>query len=368
MAGSVTRSGSRGRASVPLPGAVVVLGPVAIPGAVAVPGSAPPRRNPESSPGGVPTPVPDSTVGFLLLPGFPMMSYAAAVEPLRAANAIAGRPLYGWRHFSIDGAAVAASNGVPILPDGGVGDAADLDLLLVCAGGNPSGFDHPPTYHWLRALARRGVRLGGISGGAYPLARAGLLDGRRVTIHWEHLAAFTEEFPALDVTGTVFEIAGDRLTSAGGVAVLDMMIAVISEEHGAALGVAVGDWFLRRELAAGGEPQRMGPRERWGTRNPRLLRVLVHMEAHLAEPLDRPALARLAGVSLRRLEGLFAEEMGTTIARHLLALRLDHARRLLRQTALSVTEVATACGFESPAHFSRAYRARHGLPPSADRG
>ncbi|ODN69252.1 GlxA family transcriptional regulator [Methylobrevis pamukkalensis] len=306
-------------------------------------------------------------IGFLLLPDFPMMSYACAVEPLRAANTIAGRRLYDWRHFSLDGGPVFASNGVSIVPDGKVGDPADLDLLLVCAGGNPASFDHAPTYGWLRGLSRHGVALGGISGGPYVLARAGLLDGRRATIHWEHLAPFTEAFPALDVTGTVFEIAGDRMTSAGGVAVLDMMIALISQSHGAALGVAVGDWFLRRELAAGGAPQRIDPRDRFGVRNPRLLRVLVHMEAHVGEPLDRAALARLAGVSLRRLEGLFAEQMSTTIARHAFGLRLERARALLRQSAMPVTEIAAACGFASPSHFSRAYRARFGTAPTADR-
>lgn len=307
------------------------------------------------------------SVGFLLLPDFAMMSYACATEPLRAANRLSGRQLYSWHLFALDLAPVEASSGAAIVPDGRVGDDVRLDRLFVCAGGNPAAFDHPATFSWLRALARKGVTLGGISGGPYMLARAGLLQGRRCTIHWEHLPAFAEDFPELDATGTVYEIDGDRMTSAGGVAALDLMIELIGRDHDSTLGAAVGDWFLRSELRAGGSAQRMGPRERYGVNDPRLLRVLTHMETHLADPLDREALARLAGLSLRRLEMLFADELGTTVGRHVLALRLDRARSLLAQSGLPVIEIATACGFQSASHFSRSYKDRFGVPPLSDR-
>ncbi|WP_083463963.1 GlxA family transcriptional regulator [Prosthecomicrobium hirschii] len=305
-------------------------------------------------------------IGFLLLPDFAMMSYACASEPLRAANRLSGRTLYRWRHFSVDGGPVMASSGVPIVPDGRIGDDVRLDALFVFAGGNPSTIEHGPTEAWLRTLARRGVRLGGISGGPFLLARAGLLAGRRATIHWEHLPAFAESFPDVGTTGTVYEIDGDRMTSAGGVAALDMMIELIARDHGAALAAAVGDWFLRSELRAGGTPQRTGTAERLGIADPRLLRVLSHMEANPTEAPSRLRLARIAGLSVRRLEDLFAAHLGSTIGRHALALKLDRARRLLTQSGLSVIEVATACGFQSASHFSRSYRTRFGIPPSAD--
>ncbi|WP_261966930.1 GlxA family transcriptional regulator [Prosthecodimorpha staleyi] len=308
----------------------------------------------------------EQSVGFLLLPDFAMMSYACASEPLRAANRLSGRTLYRWRHFSVDGGPVMASSGVPIVPDGRIGDDVRLDALVVFAGGNPSTIEHGPTEAWLRNLARRGVRLGGISGGPFLLARAGLLAGRRATIHWEHLPAFAESYPDVEMTGTVYEIDGDRMTSAGGVAALDMMIELIARDHGAALAAAVGDWFLRSELRVGGTPQRTGTAERLGIADPRLLRVLSHMEANPTEAPSRLRLARMAGLSVRRLEDLFAARLGTTIGRHALALKLDRARRLLTQSGLSVIEVATACGFQSASHFSRSYRARFGLPPSAD--
>ncbi|MBE3096389.1 MAG: AraC family transcriptional regulator, partial [Planctomycetes bacterium] len=135
------------------------------------------------------------TVGFLLVPEFALMSYAAAVEPLRAANLISGRQLYRWWHAAPGGEPVTASNGVAIIPDVGIGATREVDTLFVCAGGNPAKFDNDKVFAWLRRLARSGVTLGGISGGPYILAKAGLLEGRRVTLHWEHQPAFSEAFP-----------------------------------------------------------------------------------------------------------------------------------------------------------------------------
>src|SRR5262245_29896630 len=156
------------------------------------------------------------SVGFLLIPGFALMSYAAAVEPLRAANLISGKTLYRWWHASPDGKPVPASNDVAIIPDASVKTERDADLLFVCAGGNPATFNDKTTLAWLRRLARRGVTIGGISGGPYVVARAGLLDQRRVTLHWEHQPAFSEDFPDIEVAPSLFEIDANRITCSGG--------------------------------------------------------------------------------------------------------------------------------------------------------
>jgi transcriptional regulator GlxA family with amidase domain len=306
-------------------------------------------------------------VGVLLLPDFSLLSYACAIEPLRAANRLSGRTLYAWRHISVDGAPVAASNGVEIRPDHGLDDAPPLHLLLVCAGGNPALFRDKRVLSRLRGLARRGVRLGGVSGGPYPLARAGLLDGRRATIHWEHFPAFVEDFPDVHATRSLFVIDGDRLTCSGGAAALDMMHALIEQEHGHELAAAVSDWFLQTQVRSGSGPQRMTLRERFDVSNPRLLRALEYMEAHLQEPASRTRLARQAGVSVRQLERLFADQLGSTIRAHYLRTRLDRARILLRQTTLPVIAVAAETGFATPSHFSRAYRSAFGRSPRQER-
>jgi transcriptional regulator GlxA family with amidase domain len=309
----------------------------------------------------------ERAIGFLLLPDFAMMSYASACEPLRAANRLAGRTLYRWRHFGPDGDPVRASNGLVIVPDGAVGEDAEVERLFVFAGGNPAAFDHAPTAAWLRALARRGVAIAGISGGPFMLARAGLLDDRRATVHWEHEPAFAEVFPGIRTTGALFEIDGDRITCAGGLGAFDLMLELISRDHGPRLAAAVGDWFLTGQRRRGDSPQRLAAGARMAVANPRLARVLTRMEETVFEPLDRAALARIAGVGLRQLENLFVMHLGTGIAGHAMGLRLERAGRLGHQSELSMIAVAQACGFESAGHFSRRYRARFGLTPSADR-
>ncbi len=304
------------------------------------------------------------TVGFLLVPGFALMSYTAAVEPLRAANLIAGRELYRWWHAAPGGGPVAASSGVAILADFVPGDAGSADIVFVCAGGNPAIFEDRETLAWLRRLASFGVTLGGISGGPYVLAKAGLLDGRRATLHWEHAAAFHEAFPQVDVMPSLFVLDGDRITCSGGVSALDMMVALIARDHGRDLAAAVGEWFLVTNIREGMGPQRMDLRHRLGVDDEALIAVLRAMEANLETPLSRAALARIAGVSLRQLERRFRLRLGRGMHAHYLALRLDRARQLLRETGLSVLEVAIATGFGSTSQFSRAFARAYDASPS----
>jgi transcriptional regulator GlxA family with amidase domain len=305
--------------------------------------------------------------GFLLLPGFPLMSYASAVEPLRAANHLNGHNIYEWVHLSFDGGDLVASNGVCFPADTTLAEATNLDALFVCAGGTPSQFDHSPTFSRLRELAHAGVKLGGMSGGSYILARAHLLDGYRCTIHWEHIPAFLEEFPRLTVERTLFVVDRDRITCAGGIAALDMMIELIAQRCGAPLSTAVSEWYLHTRTRQGTDSQRMALRERTGVANERLLKTLAAMETHLENPLSRAALAQIAGITLRQLERLFVEHLSTTIARRYGEIRLDRARSLLRQSTLSVAEIAVACGFVSTSHFSKVYKARFGLKPRQER-
>jgi transcriptional regulator GlxA family with amidase domain len=306
-------------------------------------------------------------VGFLLIPDFALLPYASAIEPLRAANRLSGRPLYRWSHVSVDGGTASASNGVAIATDACVGAELRLDYLFVCAGGNPALFQHQPTFAWLRQLARRGVRIGGVSGGPYLLARANVLSGYRFTIHWEHAPALLEEYPGLDLRRSLYEIDRDRLTCSGGTAPLDMMHAIIAREHGSPLALAVSEWFLQTHVREGAGPQRMPLRERLGIAHAPLLRVIGRMEQTIENPESRAELARLANVSLRQLERLFRQHLGCSLGEHYLGLRLNRARDLLRQTSLSILEIALACGFASASHFSRSYRRCFGHPPRAER-
>jgi transcriptional regulator GlxA family with amidase domain len=251
-----------------------------------------------------------------------------------------------------------------ILPDLAFGtDCRELDLLLVCAGGNPATYSDKPTFAWLRKLARQGVAIGGVSGGPFIVARAGLLDGRRCTVHWDHVPAFQEAYATARLTRSLFELDGDRITCSGGVAGLDMMTALITRDHGRELGAAVSDWFLHNYAREGSGPQRMDLRLRLGVSNKKLLPVLKAMEDNLEEPWSRGKLAQVAGLSVRQLERAFARSLQRGIHQHYLALRLNRSRQLLRETSLSIVEISLATGFGSASQFSRAFRQAFGFSP-----
>lgn len=307
---------------------------------------------------------PIRSVGFLLIPGFALLSYAATVEALRAANRLSGKDLYRWWHSTPDNQPAIASSGTAVLPDFTFGaEVGQLDFLLVCAGGNPAAYGDKRTFAWLRKLARRSVVIGGISGGPFIVAKAGLLAGRRCTVHWDHMPAFQEAFPDVKLTRSLFELDGDRITCSGGVAGLDMMTALIARDHGHELAAAVSDWFLHTYVREGVGPQRMDLRFRLGVFDDKLLTAVNAMEENLEEPLSREQLAELAGISLRQLERAFCSTLKRGVHRHYLTLRLERSRQLLRETSLPIVEIALATGFASASQFSRAFNREFGMPP-----
>ncbi|GES41542.1 AraC family transcriptional regulator with amidase-like domain [Rhizobium sp. ERR 922] len=307
------------------------------------------------------------SIGFVLIPGFALMSYASASEPLRAANLLAGREIYRLSIFSPDGIPAVSSGGVPVPADPLPGRGSELGTVFVCAGGSPRDWHYPSVLACLRQLAREGVRIGGISGGPYLLAAAGLLAERDFTIHWEHAPALLEAFPALAPRQARFVIDGNRITCGGGIAPLDMMHVLISEHMGADFARRVSDWYLHTEVGEPAAPQRGSLAERYGVHHPGLLSVLAKMEETIEMPLDRTAMARIAGVTPRHLDRLFASHLGSTFLDQYRLIRLRHARRLLEQSPLSISEIAIATGFSSGAHFSRAYRSLYGMAPSETR-
>lgn len=306
-------------------------------------------------------------IGFLLLEDYALMSCAAAVEPLRAANLLAGRDLYDLAFLSEAGGPAPSSIGGKF-DTVGLNVAPDrFDAMFVVAGGDPMGLHCPQATAFLRAQDRRGVPLGGISGGAVVLARAGLLTGRRFTVHWQHFDALREGSPDYLMERRLYVIDRDRFTCAGGSAPLDMMHALITAHHGIELAGRVADWFIHTRIRDADDPQKAGLAERHGIHDPTLLAVVGLMESHLADPLSIGQLALLSGMSARHLQRRFEERVGVPLMRFYRALRLDKARDLLGQTALPVLDVALATGFANGPHFARAFRERFGTAPSAVR-
>ena len=307
------------------------------------------------------------SIAFLIVPQFSMLAFVSAIEPLRVANRMAGRDLYRWSVVSKDGGSVGASNGMSLLADHSLDEKLRPSLVVACAGFDPDDFFDRRTKRWLTNLASRGADLGSIDTGAFFLGWAGLLDGYRATTHWESLDSFRETFPRVEIENALFVVDRNRLTCAGGTASLDMMLHRISLQHGHRLAAAVSEQFIHDRIRSPHDHQRMAPPLRQGINHQGLAQALSLMEQNLEEPIDAADLAKRAGLSLRQLERLFQRHFVMTPHRYYLELRLQRARSLLQYGSLPVLEVAVACGFASPAHFSRAYRAWAGKAPISER-
>ncbi|CAB3778227.1 HTH-type transcriptional regulator CdhR [Paraburkholderia caffeinitolerans] len=306
-------------------------------------------------------------ISFLLLPGFSALGFMSAIEPLRVANRFREN-LYRWHILSVDGAPVPASNGISLNAEAAFADVDDVQSVFVVAGFEPLACYSRALGDWLKRLDRASVMLGGIDTGAFILAEAGLLRPTdSVTLHWEALSAFRERYPSVAASGDLFEIGARRITCAGGTASIDMMLDLIARSHGAALASSISEQFVVSRIRQRSDHQRMEIAARYGVHNPKLIQVIGVMEQNMEEPLAPADLAQEIGVTRRQLERLFCSLLKDTPTHFYLQLRLDRARELLRQTDMSITAICVACGFESPSHFSRTYRARFGASPRRDR-
>ncbi|MHA1553524.1 MAG: GlxA family transcriptional regulator [Alphaproteobacteria bacterium] len=303
-------------------------------------------------------------VGALLVDGFSLMSYASVVEPLRAANILGGREIYRVSHIPATGAVATSSTGAILAGEAAIGDDPDFDLLLVIAGGNPFAFHDERLFAWLRRLSRGGVRLGGVSGGPVILVSAGLMEGRRMTVHWEHVAGLAERYPSLLVEHSLYVMDRNRVTCAGGTAPLDLMHAIISEHHGGQFAWRISDWFMHTEVRPAGGKQRAGRIQRYGTTNGAVLDTIEAMENHIADPLSLEQLTSLSGLSKRQTSRLFSSLCGQPVMSFYRDLRLETARNLLTNSSMRIVEIALATGFANAAHFSRVFGACCGMTPS----
>jgi AraC family transcriptional regulator, glycine betaine-responsive activator len=308
-----------------------------------------------------------TTVGFMLVEKFSMMAFSSAIEPLRLANRAAQRDLYRYSLWSENGKSCQASNAVEVQVAGAFGDAQKLDMLIVCGGVDIHRFDHRALQTTLRRSCSRGSAIGAVCTGTYVLAKAGLLDGYRATIHWENLASLSSEHDQLEIGSDLFEIDRNRFTCAGGTAAADMMLSLIARDHGPDLAAAVAEQLIHHRIREAGERQRMDLRMRLGIAHPKLLHVVGLMETTFAEPLSSQDLAEAVQLSKRQLERLFLKYLSRSPAKHYLCIRLEHARHLIRQTAMPLLTIAIECGFASASHFSKAYVDHFGQPPSSER-
>ena len=310
------------------------------------------------------TDAPTRQYAFVLVPGFTLLAFSSAVDPLRIANQLSQKPLYRWQVLSETGEPVASSSGISICVNQRIAPLPRATRLFVCSGNPPQAATAPAIVSMVQRHARFGGMVGGICTGAIALAKAGLLNDRAFTLHWENQPAFCETFPELRPTTALFEGAGAVMTCGGGAASTDMMLSIIEQDHGAEFAGIVSDMCLRKVMVGPRPEQRSSTAILLQSRNPGLLAVVGLMNSHIEDPLSLPELAERAGYSRRHIERMFLSVLGETPGNYYRGLRLDRARNLLSTTDMSLLDVATACGFGSVAHFSKSFKSRFGFPPT----
>ena len=305
--------------------------------------------------------------GFLLIPGFSMLSLAAAVEPLRMANAQAEEELYQWDFLSWDNTSVNASNNMVTAPTIDVDQVKMLDVLLVVAGINVATYGDDVFFAWLRQASRQVDLLGSTSTGALLLAKAKLLRHKTCTIHWEYVDSFREQFPDVWMSGELYEFDGNLFTCSGGSAGLDMMLQIIADQHGYELALLVAEQYMHPHIRPPHQDQRMRLQSRLNINNPRLIKALDIMRQNLEAPLTCQELADASNMSARQMERLFKQYLLQSPGQYYLHLRLEKTQQLLRQSSLSVLQVATACGFSSTSYLARCYQKKYACSPRQER-
>lgn len=312
----------------------------------------------------VPAGSPTRRYAFILAPGFTLLAFSSAVEPLRIANQLSQQPLYQWRLMSESGAPVPSSSGISVCVDGPLAQMERATRAFVCAGNPTSAAAAPKLVAAIQRHARFGGAVGGICTGAVALAEAGLLTNRAFTLHWENQPAFCEEFPALTPSANRFEVSGQVMTCGGGAAATDMMLSLIAEDHGAEFSAMVSEMCLRKVMVGIEKEQRSSMSVLIRSRNPGLLSIVNLMNAHIEDPLTLDDLAREAGYSRRHIERMFLSILGETPGDYYRGIRLDRGRNLLSTTDMGLLDVALSCGFGSVAHFSKSFKARFGVAPT----
>ena len=305
---------------------------------------------------------------FVLLDNFTLLCFSAALESLRIANRMAEKELYSWRIIGDGGDIAYCSAGTGFKLDGDLDEVNRDDVVMICGGIDVQAATTKRLLGWLRRAARKGVPVAGLCTAAYTLAKAGLLDGKRATIHWENQDSFSEEFQEVELTKSVFVVDDKRLTTAGGTSSIDLMLKLIADDHDEQLANAVADQLIYSSIRTDQDTQRLSVPTRIGVRHPKLSQVIQIMEQNIEEPISPSILAKDVGMSTRQLERLFRRYLNRSPKRYYMELRLQKARNLLMQTDMSVINVALACGFASPSHFSKCYRAHYDTTPYRERG
>src|SRR5690606_14778704 len=297
--------------------------------------------------------------------GASIMCVASAVDPLRAANRIAGEKLFDFKLVSMTGEAPVTTCGLPVAVSGRFDAGEPTDMLAVVAGFGTQNYATAALLSGLRRAARAARACGGVEAGTWLVARAGLLEGRAATTHWEDMEDFSAAFPGVDVRPDRYVIDGPVFTSGGASPTFDLMLHLIRSRLGTAVALDVASVFIYDQSRAAADAQPLVSLGRLDGYDPRLAQAIGLMEAHVDQPLSIATIAGRTGVTARTLENVFRNSIGETPGAYYLRLRLNAARRLVVDTRIPMADIAARTGFSSAASFTRAFSRSFGGPPTA---
>ena len=300
------------------------------------------------------------TIALLVLPQASILEVASTLDPLRSANRHLGHDAYRWRVVSPDGAPIPLTCGIE-LPSSGPLRTASADALIVIAGYRQSDVATSPLIRDLSRMARHFKAIGGIDAGGWVLARAGLLNGHKATVHWEDFEDFAAAHPNIDVLPNRYVIDKKRFTAGGAAPAADLMLHLIRSRHGPALALQVAASFITT-AREGSDPQITPPAD--PRLDPRVAAAIARMESQLDTPEPTAKIAAALNLSPRRFETLFRQNLGQTPGAYALQLRLSAARRLITDTRHPLADIALRTGFTSASTLSRAFQRHFGLAPS----
>ena len=310
-------------------------------------------------------------VGFVLQKHFSMMAFTAAVDALITANLVNTQPLFSYETLALDSSPIMSDLGIEISADSIIEEGASPykkqpKILIVCGGFRCSTDAHPTLSLLLKEAAKKGVIMGGIWNGAIALAHAGLLDKQSCAVHPDNHAFMKERFPQVTTSNQVFVNDNNRLSCAGPISALEMMLYLIGQIHGKAIIRAIRE-ILSCDQISESSDIRLNQMIDDPCLPEKLRDLMSLMAANIEEPISAEELSELVGVSRRQIERLFQHNLETSPSRYYLELRITHARRLLLQTNDSITNIALASGFVSTSHFSNCYKDYFGVSPTLAR-
>ncbi|MES0811278.1 helix-turn-helix domain-containing protein [Roseibium sp. SCPC15] len=301
------------------------------------------------------------SICVLLFERFSNHCLANAIEPFRAANTIAHQDLYSWKHISLNGGTISSSSGLPVETLSWAEAMPSGDYLFVMPSYGFSEYATPRTNEILRAARTRFSTLVGMDTGAWLLATAGLLDGRRATIHWDEYTRFSETFPNVDADENRFIIEPGLATCGGASTAFELTLELIKNHHSPMFALEIAALFMHGDKLEMHDPFQRLSSDRLVRRATALMRRTIE------QPLPIPEISKRLGVDQRSLEDNFQHEMRLTPSSVYKSIRLREARRLVELTTLSIAEISERCGYQNTSAMTRAYRLEFGQPPKAHR-